>query len=145
MAFLELVYGVPNSGAQSLYNDFEAAGRIVMLHRGKVAIVTKVRHAERAGALGVIIVNNDDCEHEPDSCQSDFDRQLTEMMTLESSIDVLATDLTFLKEDSPSVWRDVMIPSVLISAADGDRLRRFMGLILVDLDGEPQYMIDIED
>jgi hypothetical protein len=48
----------PNLACQALINGAEVAGRIAVIDRGDCLFVEKVRNAQDAGAIGVIIVNN---------------------------------------------------------------------------------------
>ncbi len=50
--------GQPTLGCNPLVNRGEIAGKIAVLDRGECLFVDKVNHAEDAGAIGVIIVNN---------------------------------------------------------------------------------------
>lgn len=50
--------GRPTLGCGPLVNPGQIAGRIAVLDRGECLFVDKVNHAEDAGAIGVIIVNN---------------------------------------------------------------------------------------
>ena len=50
----------PLLGDQPLLNADEVAGKLAVVLRGGVSFVTKARHAEAAGACGVIFVNTDE-------------------------------------------------------------------------------------
>ena len=51
-------YASPTDGCEDLTNGAEVAGKIALIDRGTCTFVTKVRHAQTAGAIGVIVVNN---------------------------------------------------------------------------------------
>jgi len=52
------IVAVPNTGAPADYAKVDAKGRIVLVQRGTLAFLDKVRNAERAGAVAVLIYNN---------------------------------------------------------------------------------------
>jgi hypothetical protein len=60
-----LVFAVPNDGSSEVMNDEDVRGRIALMKRGGVALNTKVRHAQEAGALAVLILNSN-CTRERD-------------------------------------------------------------------------------
>ncbi|TMW59376.1 hypothetical protein Poli38472_004445 [Pythium oligandrum] len=113
----ELVYGVPNRGDLELMNIDEARGRVVLFDRGKAPFARKVRHAQQAGAIGVVVI--DDLSER---------RIETEVPS------------AFLQDDRPTAWQGVEIPSVMISATDGERLRSFMALVQMEIMGEMHYL-----
>jgi subtilisin family serine protease len=53
-----LVYASPNDACGALLNSNSVAGRVALLDRGTCFFSDKVRHAQRAGAIGAIVVNN---------------------------------------------------------------------------------------
>jgi len=54
----DVVYADPADGCESLTNGTEIAGKIALIDRGTCTFVTKVRHAQTAGAVAVIVANN---------------------------------------------------------------------------------------
>lgn len=56
--FGEMVAGTPTLGCDSLTNAAALVDKIVVLDRGTCNFTEKVRHAQAAGALGVVICNN---------------------------------------------------------------------------------------
>ncbi|RME46813.1 MAG: hypothetical protein D6791_07340 [Chloroflexi bacterium] len=54
----EVVYAEPADGCQELTNAAEVGQKIALIDRGTCTFVTKVRHAQAAGAVAVIVVNN---------------------------------------------------------------------------------------
>ncbi|MFQ5596207.1 MAG: S8 family serine peptidase, partial [Anaerolineae bacterium] len=54
----DVVYADPVDGCEDLTNGEEMAGKIVLIDRGTCTFVTKVRHAQTAGAVAVTVVNN---------------------------------------------------------------------------------------
>ena len=55
----ELIYAEPARGCEPLDNAAQVAGRIVLIDRGDCPFVDKLTHAEVAGALAAIVVDND--------------------------------------------------------------------------------------
>ncbi|MCC6769289.1 MAG: M36 family metallopeptidase [Bacteroidia bacterium] len=53
-----LILTSPADGCAALTNSAAVAGKIVVIDRGSCTFVTKVKNAQNAGAIGVIIVNN---------------------------------------------------------------------------------------
>lgn len=57
---VNLVIGWPYHGCSPLYNSIMVDGSIVLLKKEKCTFVTKSRHAEQAGAIAVIIADNNE-------------------------------------------------------------------------------------
>jgi len=56
----EVSIGEPFKGCSSLTNPEELKHRIAVLERGECMFIDKTRHAEAAGAVGVIIIDNNE-------------------------------------------------------------------------------------
>ncbi|HUT79017.1 MAG TPA: M36 family metallopeptidase, partial [Polyangia bacterium] len=54
--------GTATDACEPLVNDLELSGKIALIDRGTCPFVDKVARAEDAGAIGVIIINNEDNE-----------------------------------------------------------------------------------
>lgn len=54
----EVVSGEPVEGCEPLLNAGEVAGKIVLVDRGSCLFVEKVRHAQAAGAIAVVVANH---------------------------------------------------------------------------------------
>ncbi|WP_088042659.1 S8 family serine peptidase [Bacillus sp. EAC] len=54
---LPIVY-IPNTGSPADYNGKDVAGKIVYVNRGTIALVDKVKEAQKHGAKAVILANN---------------------------------------------------------------------------------------
>jgi extracellular elastinolytic metalloproteinase len=53
-----LILSTPANGCSALTNPSAVAGKIAVIDRGTCTFVTKVKNAQNAGAIGVVIVNN---------------------------------------------------------------------------------------
>ena len=113
----EVVIGVPNDGSAPMMNI--VGGAIVMLFRGgDVPFVTKIRHAQEAGAAAVIIVDSGDCSE---------DFRCGRMLGNKA-------DGYLAANDDRDKWRDIFIPGVMITQSQGTRLQSLMETTSVDMD-----------
>ncbi len=87
----DVVYAQPANGCTPLTNAAQVAGKIALIDRGVCSFVTKVRNAQNAGAVAVILVNN-----------------------------VAGPPIAPGDDGTGS---DIRIPSVMISQADGQRIK----------------------
>ncbi|PEJ57112.1 hypothetical protein CN692_14575 [Bacillus sp. AFS002410] len=53
-----LIVKVPNNGADADYKSIDVNGKIALVNRGTVALVDKIKFAQKHGAVAVILVNN---------------------------------------------------------------------------------------
>jgi hypothetical protein len=97
-----------------------------------------VNHAQQAGAVGVIVVDTEECTDGREPCFEDQFAIVSQQ--LNTNGDALLSSATIFEDDPYIAWRNVRIPSVLISAADGERLKSFMALEVFELDGEAHYI-----
>lgn len=111
----ELVYGVPNFGeGKKLLNYMHTSNRVVLLARGGgIPIVDKVRKAQAAGAIAVVIIDDGQCDHELSSCGPRAGGR---------------HDGGFSSSDSINDWSTIKIPAVLITSDSADALRKNMQL-----------------
>lgn len=109
----ELVYGVPNHGeGRKLLNRVEVEDRVVFLERGGgVSIIDKVRKAQKAGAVGVVVADDGQCDEGFVFCG-----------TQAGSI----YDGGFAAHENPAEWANVNLPVLLISSAAGEEMRQRM-------------------
>ncbi|MEP6819058.1 MAG: PA domain-containing protein [bacterium] len=54
-----VIQALPNDGCSALTNAGAMSGKLAIIDRGNCTFVLKVKNAQNAGAVGVIIVNND--------------------------------------------------------------------------------------
>ena len=92
-------------------NADELTGNVALVHRSATPLVQKILHAQDAGAVGVVLVDDGRCE-------SDLNCGRIGSARLGG----------FAPRDDPSSWRLVKIPSVLVSQETGKRIRRLMPL-----------------
>ena len=90
-------------------NSDELTGNVALVHRSATPLVQKILHAQEAGAVGVVLVDDGRCE-------SDLNCGRIGSARLGG----------FAPRDDPSSWRLVKIPSVLVSQETGKRIRRLM-------------------
>ena len=107
----KLVYALPNDASTKPMNVDELTGNVALVHRSATPLVQKILHAQDAGAVGVVLVDDGRCE-------SDLNCGRIGSARLGG----------FAPRDDPSSWRLVKIPSVLVSQETGKRIRRLMPL-----------------
>lgn len=110
-------------------------GRVAVIERGTVTFVEKVRVAQAAGAVAAIIVDRSfSCPEGLRCAQSYFNA--------ESGAPLPAFAASgFASHDDSSKWADIFIPSVLVAAASGARLRSLMALELIHVHGIPSAQL----
>ena len=107
----KLVYALPNDAATPPMNADELTGNVALVHRSATPLVQKILHAQEAGAVGVVLVDDG-------SCGDDLECGRAGSPRLGG----------FAPKDDAEAWRKVKIPAVLVSEASGDRIRRLMPL-----------------
>ena len=112
----KLVYALPNDAATPPMNADELTGNVALVHRSATPLVQKILHAQEAGAVGVVLVDDGRCE-------SDLNCGRIGSARLGG----------FAPRDDPSSWRLVKIPSVLVSQETGKRIRRLMPCLFFNL------------
>lgn len=101
----ELVFAVPNDASQPMVNPVRGAA--VLVERGGAPIITKVIHAQEAGAVAVLVIDT------PGDCSEGF-----ECGRLGSS----KGGTGFAAADPPSRWEHVIIPVALVTKGTAQRL-----------------------
>ncbi len=117
-----LVFAVPNDGSAAIMNDEDVRGRVALMRRGGVALNTKIRYAQEAGAIAAIIINSK-CERKVDG------------LRCEAEMKERAYGHGFAISDAPNHWSDIRIPSMIISEADGKRIVGMMDLDSMEING----------
>jgi len=108
----ELTYAVPNQAVgKYLLNVDQLKGRIGLVDRGSIPMVDKVLALQKAGAIGVIIADDGNCDEQ-----------------YECGLAGSLRDGGFSKTDPHERWKDVKIPSLLVTEEEGGRLKQMMRL-----------------
>lgn len=87
---------IPEEGCGTLINAADIAGKIAIIRRGSCSFVEKIRNAQEAGAIGVIVANHNNPTNDPD---------YNEYVNMYGSTNPVLT-----------------IPSLFINFQDGERL-----------------------
>lgn len=125
----ELVYAVPNDVSADILNEDSVRGNIVLIDRGKVPLVTKVRRAQEAGAVGVVIVDDGSCNQNFE-CGGNLGSR---------------SHGYFCAQDHAVLWKNIVIPTVLTLQTHGNRMKEIMDLETMNLpDHGIQYMEKFE-
>ncbi len=103
---VEVVEADPLDASAPLRNADAVAGRIALVERGAVPLRQKVQTAQRAGAVGVLIV---DTSH---ACDAKFDQSCCPGGDK-------GHGEGFAAQDKAELWANVKIPSALVRHADG--------------------------
>lgn len=152
-----LVFAIPNDGSFALYNAHELTGKIAVFTRGKVrqikpinhelsiltrspnsqvSVVHKVQIAQDAGALATVVIDSDTCDRETMHCyRTEKDEPLAAAHVREG--------LGLFHDDPASLWLNIRIPVAMVSAEDGARIRSFMDLVTVEVNGEMNYLVAV--
>merc|ERR1712196_556431 len=112
--------GDPEYAEDELSNTEEVKGAVVIVRRGKVPFLTKAKQASRAGALGLIIVDDGRCSGEDDYVWDDKS-QLCVVGSVRGNGD------GFAREGHPEGWQNVNIPAFLVLKESGDDLFALIG------------------
>ena len=118
-----LVYAVPNDGRAEIMNHEDVRGRIALVKRGVVSLNDKVRHAQEAGAQGVVILNSP-CNRQRDGLRCEVEAKER------------AYGHGFGLTDPRAKWEGIHIPAVMVSEDDGERLLSMMDLESMDMGPE---------
>ena len=110
-----LVYMVPNDGSSEVVNAEDVLRRIAFVKRGVVSLVEKAKHAQKAGARAVIIIDGN-CTRAVDG------------LRCENEVEAKANGDGFAKKDPEWHWSEIRIPVVMISRGNGARLHNMMDL-----------------
>ena len=115
----KLVYAVPNDARSRILNQKHVKGHVVLVDRGTVGLVAKVKHVQDAGAVGVIIVDTG-------VCTVDFDC---------GAIGKRELGRGFAIQDGMAQWDEIYIPSVMVHKEDGERLKSNLDLETFEVPG----------
>jgi len=108
----DLTYAVPNQAVgKFLLNADQLKGRVGLVDRGIIPMVDKVLALQKAGAVGAIIADDGSCDEQ-----------------YECGLAGSIRNGGFSYTDPSVRWKDVKIPSLLVSEEEGERLRKMMKL-----------------
>lgn len=145
---LVLVFAIPNDGSYALYNAHELAGKIAVFTRGKVSVAHKARVAQRAGAVAALIMDSSECD--PDTMHCHRTVSVSPLLQAHSDSDSHSDrrrrhgrGWRRFDNDAASAWLNVQIPVAMVSADDAERIRSFMDLVTVDVNGELNYLVGV--
>ena len=113
----EIIYAVPNTGIKKLMNSKKCKGNVVLFNRGDISLVDKVLLAQKAGALGAIII--------------DTDGQCTDESFTSCGRAGKLSDGGYAKYDGADHWARVEIPSFIVTRLGGQRILNLMHLEVV--------------
>ena len=116
----EVVYCIPNyADYVKIVNGREFNDRIVIVNRGKgVTIHDKVFMIQSSGAVGVIVIDDGQCDEQFISCG---------FRAGSSSEGGIAAF------DEPSLWKQITIPVILVTQRSGERLKNIMPMKIMDV------------
>lgn len=125
----ELVMAVPNDASSPLLNEYQVYDAVAVVKRGAVSILEKIKHAQEAGAVAILIIDDGECT--PDfRC-----RRLGEK----------AEGVGFAWGDRWENWLGVYIPTFLVTKQDGDRLLNAMPVQEHDIPGFGTQLVHIDE
>jgi len=108
---------VPNHLEDAVANPL--GGAVVIVHRGKVPVVTKAALAQEAGATALIVVDGGSCD-EDFNCDGRLGSRANGPLAA---------------QDSRGAWDHIIIPVVLVTKRSGDRLMAQLELREMDMPG----------
>ena len=116
----EAIYCIPNyADYTKIVNGREFYDRIVLVNRGKgVTIHEKVLKIQNSGAIGVIIIDDGQCDEEFTSCG---------FRAGSSNEGGIAA------HDQPSLWEQINIPVILVTHKTGERLKKIMPMKVMEV------------
>ena len=141
------MYALPNDASTKPLNAAEIRGHVAIVHRSTTPFVKKVLACQEAGATAVVVVDDPGgtqtsrcvlvCDVKrsnnrrgyPDrACR--FPAQVDDGRCDGLDCGRVGSALLggFAPKDDPQAWRQVTIPSILVSAKTGERIRRVMPL-----------------
>jgi hypothetical protein len=107
----EVALAEPLDASRPFPNSHFFKDRVVLVQRGNVPLRTKIKYAQDAGALGVIIADTGLCKRFDQNCVPGGDKARGE---------------GFAALDSKEVWSNIHIPAVLIHQDDAAVLLKYL-------------------
>jgi hypothetical protein len=138
----EVVMADPPLADKPLLNAHQARHRLLLVDRGGVPLLHKVRVAQDAGAIGVLIADGGKCNNTFDQiCCPGADKSRNE---------------GFAAPDPVSQWKTVHIPVALLHKADADKIKELIAKeagklkpdshVLEKVHGKPYFVyVDVKE
>jgi len=116
----EAIYCIPNyADYTKIVNGREFYDRIVLVNRGKgVTIHEKVLKIQNSGAIGVIVIDDGQCDEEFISCG------FRAGSSNEGGIAAY---------DETSLWKQITIPVIFVTHKTGERLKKIMPMKVMEV------------
>lgn len=131
MITAELIYSVPNlADTEKLFNHYQMPGRIVIVDRGKNPLHEKVFRIQAAGAVGILIADDGQCDEHFHFCGPRAGSVF---------------EGGFAAHDGLEVWSSLSIPVYLVTQATATRLKGMMTLKELNILGMGLHNITMEN
>lgn len=128
----EVVYCVPNLANKGrVLNSHEIIDRIAIVVRGDIGLIEKVLKVQNEGALGVIIIDDGQCDFSISKHASEGASKDIKKSTRFQSCGLLVGG--FSHTDSNMMWKAVKIPVLLVTKGTGDLLDSLMNITVTDI------------
>ena len=123
----ELMYCVPNfADKEKLLNAHEFENRVILVERGVIPMLDKVKKIQQAGAAGIVIADDGTCNELFTSCGY----RIGSMQ-----------EGGFSAHDDEKEWKKIVIPVFLISKSSAAKIKGFMTNIQIDIQGSGKHYI----
>ena len=123
----DLLYCVPNfSEKDRILNAHEFENRVVLVDRGVVPMLDKVKRIQQAGAVGIVIADDGSCDELFRQCGY-------RIGSLQEG--------GFSAHDDDKEWKKIVIPVFLISKSSGTKIKSFMTNQLTVIKGAGKHFI----
>lgn len=101
-----------------------------------MSVVRKVQIAQNAGALAAVVIDSDTCDRETMHC---YRTEKNEPLAAAAQ----SQGLGLFHDDPVSLWLNIRIPVAMLSAEDGARIRSFMDLVTVEVNGDMNFLVSV--
>lgn len=125
----EIVYTIPNVGAKPILNVEHVHDNIALVDRGQVAIAELARTLQDAGALALIVADDNRCD-------ASFNC---------GRLGVRRPGEGFAAKDQWHRWVGIVMPVFLVTQNEGQRLKSMMPLTSIDIPGMGLQWVCEED
>ncbi len=123
----ELIYCVPNlADRDKILNQHEFENRVILVDRGAVPMLDKVKRIQKAGAAGVVIADDGNCNEEFSSCGYRIGSHM---------------EGGFSSHDDVNEWKKIVIPVFLISKSSAVKIKKLMDNQYFDIPGTGRQLV----